>query len=150
METYLQAFVNFKQNNWVKFLPMAEFAYNNVKNASFGHTSFKLNCGYHLQILYKDNVNPCSKFKSANNLSVELKELIIVCRENLYYAQEFKKRVHNKSVKLRSYALSDKVWLNSKYIKTKQNRKLEAKFFEPFRVLHPVEKQAYKLELPRK
>ncbi len=40
--------------------------------------------------------------------------------------------------------------MNSKYIKTKRNRKLEAKFFEPFRVLHPVRKQAYKLELPKK
>ena len=27
---------------------------------------------------------------------------------------------------------------------------MEAKFFEPFRVLYPVEKQVYKLELPRK
>ena len=27
---------------------------------------------------------------------------------------------------------------------------MEAKFFEPFRVLLPVEKQAYKLELPKK
>ena len=40
--------------------------------------------------------------------------------------------------------------MNSKYIKTKQNRKLEAKFFELFRVLHLVGKQAYKLELPKK
>ena len=40
--------------------------------------------------------------------------------------------------------------MNSKYIKTKQNRKLEAKFFRPFRVLHPVGKQANKLELPKK
>ena len=27
---------------------------------------------------------------------------------------------------------------------------MEAKLFEPFRVLHPVGKQAYKLELPKK
>ncbi len=45
---------------------------------------------------------------------------------------------------------SKKVWLNSKYIKTKWNRKLEAKFFRLFRVLHLVRKQAYKLELPKK
>ena len=37
--------------------------------------------------------------------------------------------------------------LNNKYIKTKQNRKLKTKFFEPFKVLHPVEKQVYKLEI---
>ena len=53
-------------------------------------------------------------------------------------------------MKPKSYALGDKVWLNSKYIKIKQNRKLEAKFFGPFQVLHPVGKQAYKLELPKK
>ena len=75
---------------------------------------------------------------------------MIVCRENLHHAQELQKRAHNKGVKPRSYAPGDKVWLNSKYIKTKRNRKLEAKFFGPFRVLHPVGKQAYKLELPRK
>ena len=40
--------------------------------------------------------------------------------------------------------------MNSKYIKTKCNRKLEAKFFRPFRVLHPVGSQAYKLKLPKR
>ena len=47
MEVYLRAFVNFKQNNWARFLPMAEFAYNNAKNASTGHMTFELNYGYH-------------------------------------------------------------------------------------------------------
>ena len=73
-----------------------------------------------------------------------------VCRKNLHHGQKFQKQAHNKGVKPRSYGPNDKVWLNSKYIKTKWNRKLEAKFFEPFQVLHPVGKQAYKLKLPKK
>ena len=68
----------------------------------------------------------------------------------LYYTQELQNRAHDKGVKPRSYALGDKVWLNSKYIKTKRNHKLEAKFFRLFRVLYPIRKQAYKLEVPRK
>ena len=47
MEAYLRAFVNFEQNDWVRLLPMAEFAYNNAKNASTDHTPFELNYGYH-------------------------------------------------------------------------------------------------------
>ena len=71
------------------------------------------------------------------------------CRENLQHAQELQKRAHNKKTKPKSYASSEKVWLNSKYIKIKCNWKLEAKFFETFQVLHPVGSQAYKLELPK-
>ena len=46
IEAYLKAFINNKQNDWARLLPIAEFAYNNVKNTSTGHTPFKLNCGY--------------------------------------------------------------------------------------------------------
>ena len=129
---------------------MAKFVYNNVKNASTGHTPFKLNCDYHSRMLYEKKVNSCLKSKSADKLLAELRKLMIVCQENLYHAQKLQKRAYDKGVKPRSYAPSDKIWLNSKYIKTKQNRKLEAKFFLLFRVLHLVGKQAYKLELPRK
>ena len=129
---------------------MAEFAYNNAKNASTGHTPFELNCGYHPQISYEEDVDPRSKSKSAAELSKEIRELMTVCREKLHHAQELQKRAYDKGTKPRSYAPGEKVWLNSKYIKTKWNRKLESKFFGPFRVLHPVEKQAYKLELPKR
>ena len=73
--------------------------------------------------------------------------MMIVCRENLHHAQKLQKQTHDKGVKPRSYTPGDKVWLNNKYIKIKRNWKLKAKFFRPFRVLHPVGKQDYKLEL---
>ena len=98
------------------------------------------NCSYHPGILYKEKVNLHFQFNSADKLSEEFRELMIVYCENFYYAQELQKRAHDKGVKPRSYAPSKKVWLNSKYIKTKRNRKFEAKFFEPFWVLHLVRK----------
>ena len=147
MVAYLCTFVNCEQNDWARLLPMAEFAYNNSKNTSIGHRPFELNCDYHPWMSYKEDVNPRSQSKSAGKLSEKLRELIIVYCENLYHAQKIQKRAHNKGVKPRSYAPGKKVWLNSKFIRTKQNWKWEAKFFRLFQVLHPVGKQAYKLEL---
>ena len=109
MEAYFWAFVNFEQNDWARFLPMAEFAYNNAKNASTGHTPFELNCSYHPRMSYKEDVDLRSKSKSADKLSAKLRELMIVCCENLHHAQEFQKRTHDKSVKPRSYAPGNKV-----------------------------------------
>ena len=119
---------------------MAKFAYNNATNSSTGHMPFELNCGYYPRILYEKDVNPRSQSKSADEVLVKLRELMIVCQENLYHAQELQKRAHDKEVKPQRYASGEKVWLNSNYIKTKRNRKLEAKFFGPFRVLHPIGK----------
>ena len=126
---------------------MVEFAYNNAKNASIGYTPFEFNCGYHLCVSYKENIDSHSRSKEIDELTEKLKNLMAACRENLQHAQKLQKWAYNKRTKHRSYALGEKVWLNNKYIKTKYNRKLEAKFFGPFRVLHLVGSQAYKLEL---
>ena len=129
---------------------MAEFAYNNAKYASMTYTFFELNYGYHLCVSYEEDVDPYSRSKAADELIKKLRNLMAACRENLQHAQELQKRAYDKRTKPRSYAPSKKVWLNSKYIKTKRNRKQEAKFFGPFRVLHPVGSQAYKLKLPKR
>ena len=88
MEAYLQVFLNFEQNDWAKLLPMTEFAYNNAKNLSTCHTPFELNCGYYPCISFEKNTNPRSQSKSVDELSVELQDLMTVCRENLHNAQK--------------------------------------------------------------
>ena len=89
MEAYLQAFVNFEYNDWARLLPITEFAYNNANNWSTGHAPFKLNCEYDLWMSYKDDIDPCSKSRSADKLSAKLRELMIICQKNLHHAQEF-------------------------------------------------------------
>ena len=64
-------------------------------------------------MLYEEDRDPCSKSKSADELSVELQKLMIVYWENLHHAQELQKQAHNKGVKPQSYAPGNKVWLNS-------------------------------------
>ena len=71
-----------------------------------------------------------------------------IYRQNLLYAQDLQKQAYDNRVKPWSYTLDEKVWLKSKYIKTKRDQKLKAKFFRPFQVLYLVKKQAYKLILP--
>ena len=129
---------------------MAKFAYNSTKNANTGHTPFELNYDFHPRVFFEDDVNSCFRSRSANKLAKELRELMDICQQNLLHAQKVQKRAHNKSVNPQSYAPREKVWLNTKYIKIKQHQKLEAKFFCPFQILHPVRKQTYKLDLPTK
>ena len=109
IEIYLWAFVNFEQNDWARLFSMAEFAYNNIKNANTGHTPFKLNCGYYPWVFYKKDLDPHSKSKTAEKLSSKLQNLMAVCHQNLHHAQELQKRAYDKGVKPQNYALGNKV-----------------------------------------
>ena len=125
IETYFQTFINFEQNDLTRLPPMAEFAYNNANNASTGYTPFKLNYSYHLHMFYKKHINPHSKLKLVEQLLSEPQTLMLVCYKNLHHTQQFQKQAHNRGTKPKSYAPGDKVLLNNKYIKTKQNQKLK-------------------------
>lgn len=150
IKAYLGAFINFAQVNQAGFLPITKFTHNNAKNASNIHTFFKLHYDYQFQISCKKDVVPQSQSKSANKLATKFRELRNILRKKLQHAQKLQKQYNNKATKLMSYVTGNKVWLNSKYIKTKQTCKLEAKFFGSFRVLYSIKKQAYKLKLPKK
>ncbi len=108
---------------------MAEFAQNNSKNAKINYTSFELNCGYHSRVSFEIDFVLCLRSRFFNKLVKKLKELMEICCQILLHTQELQKRSYNKGVKNRSYTTGEKVWLNSKYIKTKRNKKLKSIFF---------------------
>ncbi len=124
---------------------MAKFVYNNINNASTSHTLFEFNCKYHCRVFFEDKTNSHLRSHSTNKLVEGLRKLMKICYQNLLYTQELQTRAHNKGIKSCSYTPSKKIWLNSKYIKTKQNQKFENKFFGPFQVFYIIKKQVYKL-----
>ena len=46
VEQYLQIYGNFQQNNWVDWLPMAQFVYNSWLSHTTGFTPFQLLMGF--------------------------------------------------------------------------------------------------------
>ena len=51
IEQYLQYYINYEQNNWVIFLSMAQFAFNNAVHTTTRETLFYANYGYHPSII---------------------------------------------------------------------------------------------------
>lgn len=88
---------------------MAKFAYNNAKNTSISHTSFKYNCNYHPRNFFEDQANLYSKFYSAKQLAKKLQDPMSICQQNLLYAHQLQKQANDKGVKSRSYAPGKKI-----------------------------------------
>jgi len=47
IRTFLRHYVNYQQDNWIDWLSIAEFQYNDKKHMATGRTPFELNFGRH-------------------------------------------------------------------------------------------------------
>jgi hypothetical protein len=59
---YLRAYMNFRQNDWVDWLPLAEFALNNAVSETTGFSPFFANYGFNLKLEFEPRP-PCSPDK---------------------------------------------------------------------------------------
>ncbi len=148
MEQYLRAFICWEQDDWVKWLPTAEFAYNNAKNSTIGMSPFEANLGYEPRMSWDEDIDPKSRSRAAVDNANHLFTLIGVCKDAILAAQQSQEEYANRHRKSRDYKVGDRVWLNTKYIRTKRNRKLEFKHFGPFLITDVIGSQSYRLELP--
>jgi len=89
MELYLRAFCNYEQANWVKLLPLAEFAYNNAIHTSTRMTPFWANSHYHPVMHFKAPKQPSSLIWEipAGTFAASLEETHQTPRKNLQEAQ---------------------------------------------------------------
>jgi hypothetical protein len=63
LEQYLKAYMNFRQNNWVDWLPLAEFASNNAVSETTGFFFFFANYGFNPKLGFEPHP-PCSPDKT--------------------------------------------------------------------------------------
>ncbi|KAH0603597.1 uncharacterized protein H6S33_007256, partial [Morchella sextelata] len=152
MEQYLRGYVSYQQDDWVKWLPMAEFSANNQVSASTKATPFFANYGFHprftVTIKSLDRTPPSL---NAKDFASKMKELHEYLRSIIRTTQDQQEQaVKTKRTPTPRYDIGDVVFVSAKNIRTTRNsRKLDWKKLGLFPVKEIISPYAYRVDLPR-
>ena len=144
LEQFLRFYTNTKQNNWARFLPLAEFAFNSWRNESTKKSPFELLMGYNPKAEWTIASSPVPQVTHRLEQIWEARDQarLAMRKAQLGWIKDSKRRQH-------VYQIGDQVWLDGCNIKTYHpTAKLTAKRHGPFpiqRVLSPID---YQLTLP--
>ncbi|QRV82439.1 Transposon Tf2-7 polyprotein [Ceratobasidium sp. AG-Ba] len=141
LEGFLRSFCNYRQDDWVRWPPIAEFCHNNQVNSATGKTAFKTIYGLHPRWDLVDlEVNAPNAADMADSMQ-EIWDEVIASME-FYRSKE--------SDPKREYKVGDKVWLVGQNITTRRpSKQLDNKKLGPFVISEKISSHAYRLELPK-
>ena len=151
LEQYLRCYVDYLQDDWNDWLPIAEFASNNHASETTGISPFYANYGYDpnitMDIITPPAGQPDIDAKAHVNI---LNSIFEHCRAEMLRAQQRHIEQADKHRKpAPSFKEGDLVWLDSRHVRTQRpSAKLDNRRIGPLKVLCPVGSHAYKLELP--
>jgi len=146
LETYLRIFSAYRQDDWADYLHTAEFAYNNHHHPSIGMTPFYANYGYHP--VYTNRAHP-DQVRTLPDRLHQIHEVQARCQLAIEKAQAAYKRYADRGRRDLSFAIGDKVWLESYNLSTDApSKKLAAKRLGPYTVLEIVGPASYRLDIP--
>ena len=151
LEQYLRVYVSYLQDDWDKWLPLAEFALNNALNESTGMTPFFANYGYHPRIGFEPVLpsrHPAAR--DSEGFVTKMKAIYEYLRSEIYLSQaRYEEQANKKRTPARKYYEGQFVWLDARNIKTaRPTKKLDWKRLGPFRIEKVISPYAYRLELP--
>ncbi|SNX85847.1 related to Gag-pol polyprotein [Melanopsichium pennsylvanicum] len=149
VEQYLRMYCNYEQDNWVTWLPMAEFVYNNTVHSSIGVSPFFACYGWnpksHPDLPEQVGVlDPKRK-----EFATQRKEFTEYLQEQIRYAQSRTVEQYNRKRKDIEFKVGDMVYVNQKNWKTaRPSPKLDTRLAGPFPILERIGRRAYRLQLP--
>ncbi|KAL2104492.1 hypothetical protein VUR80DRAFT_344 [Thermomyces stellatus] len=149
LETYLRAYLNWEQNNWVQVLPVAQIAYNSTEPESTGVSPFYANYGIQPDTNYTPR-NARTKAEKAVLQADRLRELHVRLREQLEFIRQRMAKYANRKRIEGPTRRGEKVYLATKNLKSQRpSDKLDFKYEGPFEIEEQTSPVNYKLRLPK-
>jgi len=150
LEQFLRVFCNYRQNDWVKWLPYAEISHNSRVHAATGKAPFELLHGFLPRLLPTVTPNPLSKVPSIEEHLKHLNEIREELKASLTMAAELMKRQNGDHMKdWTPFKIGDKVLLDGKNLRTTRPKaKLANKRHGPFEITDVIGTVNYRLKLP--
>lgn len=153
MEQYLRTYVNYAQDDWSTWLPVAEFASNNQVSDSTGLSPFFANYGTHPTAQFdldSPDSDPMQVNRDATTMAKTMKEIFDFLRAEMTRSQFIQEESANRSREpTPAFAVGDEVWLDTRNIRTERpSRKLDHKRIGPYRIIEKIGSHAYRLQLP--
>jgi hypothetical protein len=147
-ESYLKSYVNYQQNDWIKWFSIAEYAYNNNLNSVLKQTSFQMM--FDSEMRFEDVIQKDLKIdvSAVRDRVVQSSKIRRICETRWKQALDKAKRNYNKKKTQIEFKINDKVFLNARnIISIKSFKKLNYKYYDLYTINESINKISYKLNL---
>lgn len=148
LEQYLRSYVNHQQDDWVEWLPLAQWAYNSSEIDNMKMSPFRANYGFDpvIETHATRNVNAPAATAHAATITEIQKQLQ---QEWIFLQNRMKHYADKKRLPAPILEEGHKVYLIRKNIKTKRpSDKLDWKKIGPFLIKRKISNTNYELSLP--
>ncbi|QRW26772.1 integrase core domain protein [Rhizoctonia solani] len=141
---FLRAYSGINQRDWTKWLPMAEFAYNNAIHSSTGKTPFKALYGWEPRLTPSNVPTDVPEADDlAQTMEAQWKEVESALR------QAKQQMVAGEDRSPTEFEIGEEAWLDAKNVNLKTlSPKLTKQRLGPFKVIEKISDCAYRLKLP--
>ncbi|THH04254.1 hypothetical protein EW146_g10223 [Bondarzewia mesenterica] len=148
LEIYLHAYCSYQQDDWVDYLPLGEFAFNNLINTSTNKAAFEVNFGFTPE--FEPHITERHTVPAAADLTSRLDTIHTELHAELQHAQDLQATYHNKkSLPDPEFLPGQMVWLLHRNISTtRPSLKLNHRRLGPYCIIRKVGSAAYLLQLP--
>jgi hypothetical protein len=150
LEQYLRCYCCLEQDDWVLWLSIAEFAYNDSAHAVTGYTPFECNTGVGPQganwpgAPLDDGEAPLAK-----GVAAKVQELLAECKRKLLAANVYQKKYADKRRLHADFKVGSKVLISTRHMRSmRPKKKLDWKFIGPGTIVAQYGPSSFKVDYP--